>query len=68
MGTSLDRMILSAVRCTICGAPYGQCDCWTKHHCGWSFRKGTSCRNPACGGSGELEAVAGATAPDGEGG
>ena len=32
--------------CTICGKPFGTCDCWTSCECGWSFEKGTKCRNP----------------------
>lgn len=43
---SLDRTILAAVKCTICGAGYGKCDCWQKcPDCGWFFEKGTRCRN-----------------------
>lgn len=36
----------SMLKCTVCGAQAGTCDCWTKCSCGWSFRKGTACRNP----------------------
>lgn len=38
----------SRMRCTLCDAPMGKCDCWTKCSCGWSFEKGTACRNPNC--------------------
>ena len=51
----LEKMIMANVVCTICGARPGACDCWTQCKCGWSFRKGTSCRNPECGGDGVLE-------------
>jgi hypothetical protein len=40
----------SMLKCTICGASHGSCDCWTKCRkpgCGWSFRKGEKCSNPA---------------------
>lgn len=43
---SLDQMIKNAVRCTVCGAGYGKCDCWSRCECGWSYRKGEACRNP----------------------
>lgn len=38
----------SDLRCTVCGtsAEIG-CKCWSPCRCGWSFRTGTSCRNPA---------------------
>lgn len=36
----------SMLKCTICGSAAGTCDCWTKCPCGWSFEKGTACRNP----------------------
>lgn len=59
MTNALDRMILSSVKCPICGAGYGQCDCWQKCSvCGWSFQKGKACRNPVHGGDGGLEIVA----------
>jgi len=41
----LDR---SKMRCTLCNALMGQCDCWTECPCGWSFQKSTACRNPQC--------------------
>lgn len=34
------------MRCTVCGAPAGDCDCWERCSCGWSARKGEPCRNP----------------------
>lgn len=40
----------SMLKCTVCNAQAGTCDCWTKCRqpgCTWSFLKGTSCRNPA---------------------
>lgn len=39
----------SMLKCTVCSAQAGTCDCWTKcarPGCSWSFRKGTACRNP----------------------
>jgi hypothetical protein len=51
--TSLARFLAgdhSMLKCTVCGAGHGQCDCWTKctlPGCSWSYRKGTQCRNPA---------------------
>lgn len=37
----LDKMILGAVKCVICGAAYGKCDCWAKcPKCGWTIQKG----------------------------
>ena len=44
----LDALVDSVMRCTVCGAKMGECDCWTRCGCGWSYRKGTSCNNPAC--------------------
>ncbi len=39
------------MKCTLCGVNMKiGCDCWTKCSCGWSFEKGTKCRNPKCGG------------------
>jgi len=40
------RMILGAVRCVTCDAPYGGCDCRSRCRCGWFVRKGEECRNP----------------------
>jgi len=43
---------MSMMKCTICAAQAGTCDCWTKcavPGCAWSFQKGTACRNPAHG-------------------
>ncbi len=39
------RMILGAVRCVICDAPFGGCDCHSRCRCGWFVRKGEQCRN-----------------------
>ena len=41
----------SGLRCTVCNAPKGECDCWTPCHCGWVYRKGARCRNPIHGGN-----------------
>lgn len=35
-------------KCFLCGAPMGGCDCWTPCKCGWTYEKGTECRNPKC--------------------
>lgn len=43
---SIGKMIEQNVLCTLCGAKYGQCDCWQKCSCGRSFEKGTQCNNP----------------------
>lgn len=37
---------MGTMRCTLCNQPAGTCDCWTLCGCGWSYEKGTSCRNP----------------------
>ena len=46
----IERMIdNSNLKCTICKAKIGNCDCWTKckiDGCKWSFEKGTKCNNP----------------------
>lgn len=39
----------SDLRCTICNAKQGMCDCWVKCDipgCKWSYEKGDKCRNP----------------------
>lgn len=38
----LDRAVF---KCTVCKAPMGTCDCWTKCECGHSYRKGGKCGN-----------------------
>ena len=38
------------MKCTLCEKPIGTCDYWTQCDCGWSFEKGTQCRNPDCTG------------------
>lgn len=44
---TLDRLFdKAAMKCVKCSAAMGACDCWTKCPCGWSFEKGTKCRNP----------------------
>jgi len=42
----VNRMIDAVVKCTKCGAGYGQCECWTQCRCGWSYERGGQCRNP----------------------
>lgn len=56
--TPIGQMIMATARCVVCDARYGECDCWTKCDCGWSFRKGGACRNPIHGGPAQpLEVV-----------
>jgi hypothetical protein len=31
--SALDRMIIAVVKCVICGAPFGGCECWVKLRC-----------------------------------
>jgi hypothetical protein len=47
MTAPISRAVYAGVKCTICGAGYGKCDCWTPCACGWVFEKGTKCNNPA---------------------
>lgn len=55
---SIGDMIKAVVKCTLCGAPYGACDCWCKcPKCGWSYEKGKKCRH--CSGDGLPRAKAG---------
>jgi len=58
--TSLGKLITTSVRCTVCGAGYGKCDCWKKCSCGWSYRNDgkDTCHNPNCGGDGRLVPIA----------
>jgi hypothetical protein len=59
MSSPLDKLIRDSVKCTICGAGYGKCDCWVKcQRCGWSYEKKRRCSNPDCGGDGVLDVVA----------
>jgi ribosomal protein L37AE/L43A len=45
--TPVERLFDSAkFTCTACGAARGKCDCWTPCACGWSYAKGTACKNP----------------------
>jgi hypothetical protein len=39
-------MVMTNMRCAICGEPWGTCDCWIRCHCGWYYEKGTKCGNP----------------------
>lgn len=34
------------LKCTICEADEGECDCWEKCSCGWMAEKGMPCENP----------------------
>jgi hypothetical protein len=44
--TPLEKAILGAAKCVICGAGYGKCDCWAKcETCGRSYRKGETCQH-----------------------
>ncbi len=40
--------INAVVKCSICNASYGTCDCWSACSCGWSYEKGEECNNPDC--------------------
>ena len=46
----IERMIdMTDMRCTVCNAKAGTCDCWTKcdvEGCRWSYEKGGKCGNP----------------------
>ena len=46
----IERMIdMADMRCTVCNAKAGTCDCWSKcpvEGCSWSIEKGHKCRNP----------------------
>lgn len=44
--TPLDAAIDAVMRCTICSAKMGACDCWIDCACGWLYEPGTVCRNP----------------------
>jgi hypothetical protein len=45
--TPIVRMIDTAdLRCTLCNAKAGTCNCWGQCTCGWSHRKGKCCGNP----------------------
>ena len=47
--TPMDMMFLKAkMKCTICDAKAGTCNCWLDCACGWKYRNGESCRNPEC--------------------
>lgn len=56
---ALDKIITSSVRCVVCGAKYGECDCWVKCvKCGRSFQRGKKCNSKICGGDGLPRAIA----------
>jgi DNA polymerase II large subunit len=46
MKNNIDKLIENTVRCTKCGAKYGECDCWVKCECGWNHYKTGKCNNP----------------------
>lgn len=47
MSTPIDKIIMNAVKCTKCGAGYGQCNCWIECKCGWLYESvGGKCENP----------------------
>lgn len=46
MSTPIERLIDAGMKCLLCGAAMGRCDCWEKCSCGYSARKGEPCRNP----------------------
>ncbi len=50
MKTPMDILFdRAAMKCAICGAKAGTCDCWHKctiPGCHWSVQKGHRCNNP----------------------
>ena len=55
----IDALFAKAnLKCTVCRAPMGGCDCWSECECGWRFLRGEACHNPDCGGDGERQIVA----------
>lgn len=42
----IDSLPLTDLRCLVCGAKAGACDCWVVCSCGWSARKHQPCGNP----------------------
>lgn len=44
--TPVNRAVDGVVKCTVCGAHLGACDCWQRCECGWNYRKGEMCNNP----------------------
>ena len=45
--TPIERLIdATPMRCTLCKAPAGTCQCWEDCSCGWSVPRYTACRNP----------------------
>ena len=47
---SVEYLNMDKMKCAICGAVYGKCDCWQpcdyKPPCGHVHEKGQTCRNP----------------------
>lgn len=43
----IDKLIINSVKCTKCGACYGQCQCWEECDCGLTIESGKPCRR--CG-------------------
>ena len=45
--TAMDALFnKSSMKCTLCGAGMGNCDCWEQCTCGWTAEKGKPCSNP----------------------
>jgi hypothetical protein len=48
MPSPIDMLIDTAsMRCTVCGARAGTCQCWIQCSCGWIYQRGSECRNHA---------------------
>lgn len=42
--SAIDTLVKSSVRCVLCGAGYGGCDCWVKcPTCGWMYERVLRC-------------------------
>jgi hypothetical protein len=52
--SALDAAIKAVVKCRLCGAGYGKCECWaTCDRCGWMYERAKGpgdCGNPVHGG------------------
>lgn len=44
--SAIERLIDASVRCHKCHQGINDCECYEKCSCGWSFDKGSRCRNP----------------------
>jgi hypothetical protein len=59
----IERLIdASGLRCTVCGAPKGACQCWVECRCGRAYLRGEACGNPIHEREREAQTVAEAVA------